>query len=204
MARFPFGIPNSWYVVAYSDELVPGQVQRLRYFDRALVMFRGESGKAAVLDAYCPHLGAHLAEGGRVVGEALRCPFHGWRFDGSGTCVGIPYTKNLPAKARLRSWEVVERNRMILVWHHAEQKPAYFEMPDLPEFEDPDWTEPRYLEFEVATHMQDMAENNCDPMHFEMVHDSQLESDSEYELAEDGRIRPVFRNDGVLIYQTTW
>ena len=52
MARFPFGIPNSWYVVAYSDDLAPGAVQALRYFDRDLVAFRGESGGVAVLDAH--------------------------------------------------------------------------------------------------------------------------------------------------------
>ena len=48
MARFPFGIPNSWYVVAYSDELRPGEVRRLDVLDRSLVLFRGESGIASV------------------------------------------------------------------------------------------------------------------------------------------------------------
>ena len=59
------GIPNGWYAVAWSKDLGVGDVQRIRYFDNEMVLFRTRSGKARVLDAYCPHLGAHLAEGGR-------------------------------------------------------------------------------------------------------------------------------------------
>lgn len=45
-----------------------------------------------ILDAYCPHLGANMAEGGRVKGDCLECPFHGWLFRGSdGQCDYIPY-----------------------------------------------------------------------------------------------------------------
>src|SRR5690606_2252178 len=60
--RFPFtAYPSGWFVVATSEELVPGQLLSLRYFGRELVAFRGESGKPSVIDAHCPHLGAHLA-----------------------------------------------------------------------------------------------------------------------------------------------
>jgi hypothetical protein len=62
--NFPFPIPISWYAVAYSDELEGGQVLPLSLLGRELVAFRGEDGVAAVLDAYCPHLGAHLGHGG--------------------------------------------------------------------------------------------------------------------------------------------
>ena len=33
-----------------------------------------------MLAAHCPHMGAHLGFGGRVVGEAIRCPMHGFSF----------------------------------------------------------------------------------------------------------------------------
>ena len=65
----------------------------LHYFGRELVLFRTESGEAHAVDAYCAHLGAHLAVGGKVEGEGIRCPFHGWCYDGaSGQCTDIPYT----------------------------------------------------------------------------------------------------------------
>lgn len=57
-----------------------------------VAVFRGQDGKAYVVDAYCPHLGANLAVGGRVVGGCIECPFHGWQFRGQdGKCVKIPY-----------------------------------------------------------------------------------------------------------------
>ena len=46
--------------------------------------FRTEAGEVAVLDAFCPHMGAHLGHGGKVEGGGLVCPFHAWKFDGAG------------------------------------------------------------------------------------------------------------------------
>jgi nitrite reductase/ring-hydroxylating ferredoxin subunit len=180
-------IPNGWFAVAFSNELVPGEVKRIHYFDEELVLYRGREGAPKVLDAYCPHLGAHLAEGGRVVGDTLRCPFHGWRFDGTGLCVEIPYCQRIPPKARLRGWDVVEKNRLIFVWHHAEGKPPSWDFPAMPELHHPDWSEPRSFELKVAVHMQDMHENNNDPVHFQFVHSSPEVPPSEISFGEGGR-----------------
>ena len=77
--RFPFPVPNGWFVVAQADDLAPGEVRALYFFARDLVLYRGDDGEPHVVDAHCPHLGAHLGVGGKVEGECLRCPFHGWR-----------------------------------------------------------------------------------------------------------------------------
>ncbi len=184
-------IPNGWFALAWSRDLVPGDVKRVRAFGQELVVFRTRSGKAHALDAYCAHLGAHLAEGGRVMGETIRCPFHAWQYDGTGTCVTIPYCERIPPKARVRAWDVVERNDMILAWHHAEGKPPSWEVPVLHEFDDPEWTETRTFELEVPVHMQDMAENNCDPVHFQYVHGAPQEPVSDVTYAEGGRFMRV-------------
>src|SRR5438045_4014627 len=86
--------PRGWFAVCFSADLAPGATRAVRYFGQDLVVYRGEDGVARVLDAYCPHLGAHLGVGGKVVGDTIRCPFHAWRFDGCGDCVGIPYLRN--------------------------------------------------------------------------------------------------------------
>jgi phenylpropionate dioxygenase-like ring-hydroxylating dioxygenase large terminal subunit len=163
-------IPNGWFAVAWSKDLVPGQVLRVRCFDEEIALFRTRSGEVKAINAYCPHLGAHMAEGGRVVGEHIRCPFHAWEYGGDGVCKKIPYTDRIPPKARVRSWDVCELNLMIFIWHHAEHAAPYWEVPEMPELSTPGWTEPRYFELEVPVHMQDMHENNCDPVHFKYVH----------------------------------
>ena len=91
--RFPMSIPFGWYGVSYSSELEIGDVRDLHYFGRDLVLFRNEEGEAGLLDAYCPHLGAHLGKGGKVEGDSIRCPFHAWQFRPDGYCSKIPYAK---------------------------------------------------------------------------------------------------------------
>ncbi len=168
--RFPFPIPNGWFGVAWSDDIAPGEVKPIHCFGKDLVLFRTESGVARVFDAHCVHLGAHLGFGGKVVGESIRCPFHGWRYDESGTCVEVPYAKRIPPKARMRAWQVEERYDLILVWHHLEEKPPFYKVPDLAEFGHPDWTKPHHYEFKVRTAIQEMAENDHDTAHFQFVH----------------------------------
>lgn len=67
-------IPNSWYAVAFSDELRPGGVLARTVAEQELVVFRTRAGEACAMDAYCPHLGAHLGIGETVEGETIRCP----------------------------------------------------------------------------------------------------------------------------------
>ncbi len=187
------GIPDGWFAVAWSKDLIDGEVKRAHYFGQELVIFRTRSGVVNVLDAYCPHLGAHLGEGGRVLGESIRCPIHVWQYDGSGKCVAIPYLKDgpIPPAARLRSWPVVEQNRMVFVWHHSEGLPPSWEVPVMPEIGDEKWTEPRFFDLEVPVHMQDMAENNCDPVHFHFVHGNALTPKQKVSYGDDGRFMRV-------------
>jgi nitrite reductase/ring-hydroxylating ferredoxin subunit len=185
--RFPFPLPNGWFAVAWSHELEPGAVQRVHYFGRDLVLFRTETGRAVVLDAHCPHLGAHLGVGGKVVGESIQCPFHAWRFDGAGNCIEVPYARRIPPRARIRSWDVLERNAMILVWHHLEGAPPFFDVPALPEFTDPAWTEPQHFAFEVRSAVQELAENDHDTAHFVSVHG--MDVIPELEVRYDGFTR---------------
>lgn len=182
-------LPNGWFAVAWSRDLVPGDVKSIHYFDEELVLFRTREGEAKVLSAFCPHLGAHLGEGGRVIAESIRCPFHGWRFDGdSGACIEIPYCEKIPPRARVKAWPVVEVNRMIFAWYHAEGKEPEWDVPVMGELANDEWTEPRLHELEVPVHLQEMSENNCDPMHFYFVHTStEMPTDSKIEFGEDGR-----------------
>ena len=168
--RFPFPIPNGWFAMCFSDELAAGQVKALHYFGRELIAMRGEDGVARVFDAHCPHLGAHLGHGGTVAGDGVRCPFHGWRYDGTGRCVEVPYAKKIPPKARLHAWRTLERNGLVFVWRHAADIEPQWDLPDVPELRDDAWTTPERREWIVRSTAQEMAENTVDPAHFRFVH----------------------------------
>ncbi|XVQ08265.1 Rieske 2Fe-2S domain-containing protein [Spirillospora sp. CA-255316] len=191
MPRFPFPVPNGWFAVARSDELAAGEVRPARYFGRDLVLYRTASGEARVMDAYCPHLGASLAHGGKVTGELLECPFHAWRFDGvSGRCLDVPYTDAEPSpKAVVRAYPVVERFDLVFAWHHLGGAEPYIEMPVMEEFGAEGWTDPVFHEFEIATCCQEMAENNADYVHFKYVHGMDTVPGGEVEY--DGFVKTV-------------
>jgi phenylpropionate dioxygenase-like ring-hydroxylating dioxygenase large terminal subunit len=193
-------IPNGWFAVAWSKDLIVGGVQAIHYLNEDLVLFRTRSGEAKVLDAYCAHLGAHLGEGGRVISETVRCPFHGWQYDGAGKCVEIPYCKKIPSKARVRSWPVQEKNGMIFLWYHSADRAPEWDFPTLEEIGHPDWSEPRTVEIEIPTHVQDSHENNNDPIHFQYVHGNMQSADpsaSDISYGADGRNYRIVGN-----YQT--
>ncbi|MBZ0251780.1 MAG: Rieske 2Fe-2S domain-containing protein [Candidatus Methylomirabilis sp.] len=180
MSRFPFGIPNSWFHVGYSDELAKGQVKAIHFLGKEMVMFRGEDGKVGVLDAYCPHIGAHLGIGGKVVGNAVACPFHSWKFDCTGKCVDIPYTKKIPAKAVAGAYTVREHSGIIFIWHHAEGKAPDFDIPVIEQFGAEDWTR-TYLKYvwKVRTQPQEIMENAIDWPHFHSVHGMAMPPDKQ-------------------------
>lgn len=169
--RFPFPVPTGWFAVAWSKDLAPGQVKPIRYFEKELVLFRTEDGVAHVLDAFCPHLGAHLGHGGKMVDDKLVCPFHAWEFAGDGTCANVPYAAKTPTRgANLDCWTVLEANTFIYVWHDLAGRPPLWDLPVITECEDDGWTDIRTLEWEVGTCNQEMAENQVDAAHFHYLH----------------------------------
>ena len=183
--RIPLPMPFGWFQVAFSHDLGVAQSLPLRYFDRDLVLFRTESGKAQVLDAYCPHMGAHLGygirgqagSGGQVVGESIVCPFHGWAYNGDGLCTDVPYAKNLPPKVArgepvIESWPTRELNQVIWVWYHPHGVAPLFEPQEVPEAApgNAEWGQLKSFSWNIGTHMQEIGENGVDAAHFLFVH----------------------------------
>lgn len=198
--RFPFPVPNGWFIVATADELAAGDVVSRYYFARELVVFRDEAGAPHVIDAYCPHLGAHIGVGGRVEGECIRCPFHGWLYEGaSGRCVEIPYAEHdrIPSRAFVGTYPTLERNRMIWAWHHAEGKPPFYDVPEVPEFSDDEWHPVDVRDFVIAISCQDMAENNVDYAHFRYMHGS--DAIPEDNFITDGTYKRASGMDGNFV-----
>jgi 3-ketosteroid 9alpha-monooxygenase subunit A len=175
MQRGAFG--EGWFAVAFSHELPAGTVKALRYFSQELVAFRTGSGHLAVFDAYCPHLGAHLGHGGVVVGETIRCPFHGWCYGLDGNCQSIPGVEKIPPAAHVHRWLVEERNGLVFVFNSPQGRPPTYHIPEIAEYGTAgwlDWQQPST--WRVRALPADIVENAADLAHFETLHSMRFDS----------------------------
>jgi len=127
------GQPTGWFQVAWSAEVAVGDVRPMKYFGKDLVIYRTASGVVQVLDAHCPHMGAHLGFGGQVQGEDVVCPFHGWSWDRSGVNTMVPSVGEPILRRRIGCWNTRESNGIIWVWHDAAGRDPLWPAPvDLP------------------------------------------------------------------------
>ena len=175
MERCPFPIPVGWYHVDFSDKLKSGELRNINIFGQEWVLFRTETGKPGLSDPYCAHLGAHIGHGGKVVGEHLRCPFHHWEYDTEGWCKKISYCKVMPPVTKkqpiLRMLPTVERYGMIWAWFHPKCEPPSWELPPIPELEEPTgYTGSRRGTWTASTALQEIAENGVDFAHLKFLH----------------------------------
>lgn len=183
--RIPLPMPFGWFQVAYSADIAAGESMPLYYFGQDLVLFRTDNGEASVLDAWCPHMGAHLGygireeagRGGKVVSDSIICPFHGWAFNGDGRCTDVPYATNVPPKVArneqvIRPWPVREINQIIWVWYHPEGTAPLFEPNEVAEaaVDNDKWGRLKSFRWDIETHMQEIGENGVDAAHFLFVH----------------------------------
>ncbi|XP_026153866.1 cholesterol 7-desaturase [Mastacembelus armatus] len=163
--------PNGWYRVLDSRMLERGEVKNVSALGEQWAVFRGEDGKAYVLDAYCPHLGANLAVGGRVVGSCVECPFHGWQFRGNdGKCVKIPYAIKVPEFAKVRCWPSCEVNKQILVWYHCDGEAPQWTVPEQEEITKGEWIYRGRTEHFISAHIEEIPENAADIAHLDHLH----------------------------------
>ncbi|MGV0718124.1 Rieske 2Fe-2S domain-containing protein [Mycolicibacterium sp. XJ662] len=177
MAKPPLSMkPTGWFQVAWSAEIQPGEVRRMKYFDREMIGWRTASGEAVVMDAYCEHLGAHLGYGGHVEGDVIQCPFHGWQWNTEGRNVCIPYESRPNRGRRIRTYPVVERNESIYLWHDIEGRAPFFDAPDVfASFADGSSADDYYPQMTLfreglELHPQYVLENGVDFAHFKYVH----------------------------------
>jgi phenylpropionate dioxygenase-like ring-hydroxylating dioxygenase large terminal subunit len=121
---------NAWYVAAWSDDLADGQLLGRTILKEPIVLYRKSDGNAAALQDRCPHRFAPLHMGKIVHRDRIQCPYHGLEFDSSGACVLNPHgARNIPARARVRSYPVTEKHKAIWIWM-GERPPDPAKVPD--------------------------------------------------------------------------
>ncbi|MDB4931167.1 MAG: Rieske family iron-sulfur cluster-binding protein [Myxococcaceae bacterium] len=170
-ARFPhLHFPDSWYAVAWAREVPSGIAVPLRAFGEDLVAFRKSDGAVQVLAAHCPHLGAHLGHGGTVVGDEVRCPFHGWQFDGSGRCTRAANARSVSQATALRAWVTRDLHNRIWIWFSNTDAPPNWDLPETLLNPDVRWKVAGRIDRSFPSHPQDVLENAADAEHFRFVH----------------------------------
>jgi phthalate 4,5-dioxygenase oxygenase subunit len=128
-------IRQHWWIPALrSASLVAdGKPERVRLFGMNFVAFRATNGKVGFFDEACPHRGASMALA-RNEDNALRCIYHGWKFNVDGVTVAVPtqptreaeFCKHVP----LKHFPVREEGGVVWVWLGEGDTPPKFQ--DLP------------------------------------------------------------------------
>jgi len=161
-----------WQPVARLQDLTQGP-QRAVLLGEALAVFLTESGKAAVVADRCAHRGASLSMG-KVAGESIQCPYHGWEWaGGDGACTRIPSLPDqgqIPPRARIPAFPVHEQ--WGLVWTVLEE--PLDDPPTLPWFDSEKWLWGHGTPFELPVSLGIMIENVRDVSHFAFVHQATL------------------------------
>jgi phenylpropionate dioxygenase-like ring-hydroxylating dioxygenase large terminal subunit len=181
--KVPFTwLPTGWFMIGWAAEIPPGTVKALKYFGKDLVAYRTADGELHVLDAHCRHLGAHLGHQGRVNGDCVECPFHGWGWGPDGTNQYIPYEERPNLSKALKSWPVIEQHEWTFLWHDPAGGPPQWPLPSVFDFAGhlpgrPDDYYRAYPELSVKyarepVHPQIVTENTVDSIHFKYVHGS--------------------------------
>jgi 3-ketosteroid 9alpha-monooxygenase subunit A len=181
----PHAFPRGWFVVAESSDLQSTPVA-VTFFGKDYVLFRGQSGRVAMLDAYCRHMRAHLAKstsahivksGANVEGDSIRCPYHGWKYGADGQLEEIPYEKGpCPKQLAIGAYPVRELMGCVLMWHDPECLPPQFEPPYLPA-----WDAPQAMHWEldhlgeIAVHQIEILDNMADVHHLGPTHGAPCE-----------------------------
>ncbi|MBL0421632.1 aromatic ring-hydroxylating dioxygenase subunit alpha [Ramlibacter sp. AW1] len=135
IASFP---RDQWYMAGFGSELSDKPVGRTFLNDK-VVMFRTADGQVAALEDRCCHRTLPLSCG-TLETTGLRCGYHGMLYAPDGQCLEIPGQDRVPAKARVRSYHLVEKNQLLWIWMPAQEGGAPTrEAPDYPWHDHPDY-----------------------------------------------------------------
>ena len=169
---------NCWYVAAWDHELIDGKLLARTILEQPVVLYKGDSGRVVALDNRCAHRGARLSNG-RLEGDCVRCMYHGLKYDPSGKCVQIPGQDVIPAKLGVRSYPVVERDRLIWIWTGDPAKADPALVVDFPYLRETGWRGvPGYLHYKANYLL--IVDNLSDFAHLAFVHTRTLGGSEEY------------------------
>ena len=171
-------LKNCWYVAAWDHELIDGKLLSRRLLNEHVLLYRGESGRVVAMNDRCPHRGALLSQG-RLEGDAVRCMYHGLKFEGGGKCVQIPGQDMIPPRMRVRTYPTHETGHLVWIWMGDAAQADISKIVDLPYMTDPKWKGlPAYLHYDANYIL--IVDNLSDLAHLAFVHTNTLGGSEAY------------------------
>lgn len=160
-----------WLPFALASELPAPDCPpiRVRLLGEDLLSFRDSDGVVGLVDAFCPHRGAPLFFG-RNEECGIRCPYHGWKFDVTGTCVDLPSEppdSKLKDRVRLGAYPTWEGGGM--VWAYLGPPELQPDAPDYELVRAPETHRAVSKTFEACNYLQAL-EGGLDTTHSAYVH----------------------------------
>lgn len=117
-----------WQPVRQSKDLEIGKPVPIVVMGESFALYRGESGKAVVTQAGCPHRQTMLSLG-NVEGDSLRCMFHGWRFGTDGRCEEAPgQDERLVDRMRIRTYPTHEQYGLVFAYFGEGEPPPFHDI----------------------------------------------------------------------------
>lgn len=113
-----------WHPITATAQLAENPVQKIKILGEELVLYRDRKGNLGLIRPRCPHRAMHL-EFGVPEKEGLRCPYHGWLFNGEGRCLEQPLESphsRFKDKIKIGAFPVQEMGG--LVWGYLGPEPA--------------------------------------------------------------------------------
>ncbi len=162
-------IPNQWYAILESNEIKKGKIIGVTRMGEKLVVWRNAKGELSVMADKCPHRGVALSVG-KLTGDCIQCPFHGFEFDTTGACKLVPANgrdAEPPRALHVRSYPVREEHNFVYIWW-GEPRESY---PPVPWFESvSDKMVYSTLKDHWANHYSRAIENQLDVVHLPFIH----------------------------------
>ncbi len=166
---------NCWYVIAWEHE-IPA-VDSPKLFTRTLLnepilVYRTAGGGLVAMEDRCPHRHAPLSAGRRE-GDAIRCGYHGLKFNAQGLCVEVPGMERAPEKVCTRTYPLVSKNNWVFVWMGEDAKADVAMLPDNFSCASAQWQHhPGYMHYQTPYLL--ICDNLLDFSHLSYVHEKTL------------------------------
>ncbi|MBL4869858.1 MAG: Rieske (2Fe-2S) protein, partial [Robiginitomaculum sp.] len=174
MSKLQTFVEDIWYFADFSYTLKRGSMQHKTIAGHPIVIGRGQDGAVFALRDICPHRAAPLSAG-RIVGDSVECPYHGWRFGLSdGQCKEIPSIcagqKNPKDGIKLRNYPVQEQGSLVWIYIAKDKKFTGNPPLDPPQFAQ-SHLKPRMVErLTLDAHVDHAVIGLMDPAHVSYLH----------------------------------